>query len=170
MQFYLYNIHSDERRWVCHLTLLVRQSQTQKLNAHSCKEQLKQLNRCSNLLPCTHQADIRLRAKHFATKAVQFLQSFFVFDLPSCSSYRHWRNLSIILQRAAKNSMGSDLEMAKPTGASSWDENSAQAIVYWRMLVNSLWMCGSTASRWKAALCLSSSTWIKLKHIRGLII
>jgi len=97
---------------------------TQKLKTRRCKEQLKQLSRCSSL----HQVDIRLRDKHFATKAVQFLQSFFVFDPSSCSSYRHWRNLSLILQKAAKYSMGSDLEMAKPTGAPSWDETAPRQL------------------------------------------
>jgi len=37
-----------------------------------------------HLFPCTHQDDIRLRAKHFAIKADQFLQSLFVFDPSSC--------------------------------------------------------------------------------------
>jgi hypothetical protein len=32
------------------------------------------------LVPCTHQDDIRLRAKHSAIKADQFLLSLFVFD------------------------------------------------------------------------------------------
>jgi hypothetical protein len=41
-----------------------------KLIAHRCKQQLKQLNRCSILLPCTHQANTRLR-RDFATIGVR---------------------------------------------------------------------------------------------------
>jgi hypothetical protein len=55
---------------------------TQKLKAHNCKEQLKkffsypmQVQYVLHLLSCTHQDDIRLRAKHFAIKADRFLQS-----------------------------------------------------------------------------------------------
>jgi len=33
-----------------------------------------------HLLLCTHQNNIRLRAKHFEIKADQFLLSLFVFD------------------------------------------------------------------------------------------
>lgn len=140
---------------------------TQKLNARRCKEQLKQLNRFSNLLPCTHQIDTRIRAKHFATKTVQFLQSFFAFDPSSCSSSGHWRNLSLILQKAAKKkSMGSDLELAKPTGAPSWDETAPRQL--------STEECWSTHCGREAALrqggeqhsCLFSSTWIKLKQTK----
>jgi hypothetical protein len=40
---------------------------------------------CSICCPCTHQDDMRLRAKHFATMADRFLQSQFVFDPSSCS-------------------------------------------------------------------------------------
>jgi hypothetical protein len=53
---------------------------TQKLKAHHCKEERRRFVLCPlqvqcmlNLLPCTHQDDVLLRAKHFALKADQAL-------------------------------------------------------------------------------------------------
>lgn len=69
-------------------------------------------------------------------------------------------------KKLQKNSMGSDLEMAKPTGAPSWDETAPRQL--------STEECCSSHCRCVAALrqggeqhsCLFSSTWIKLKQTK----
>jgi hypothetical protein len=60
-----------------------------------------------HLLPCTHQDDIRFRAKHFAIKANRFLQSLFIFDSSTCLGYRHWRNVNLIFHKAPQENVPS---------------------------------------------------------------
>jgi hypothetical protein len=85
-----------------------------------------------HLLPCTHQDDIQLHAKHFAIKLGQFLQSLFVFN-PS----RHWRNENLIFHKAPREKVkgGQIWRLRRPgSGPPLADPSLRQLTAYSRML------------------------------------
>jgi hypothetical protein len=71
-----------------------------------------------SLLPCTHQDNIRFRAKHFAIKDDQFFNrcSYSIFQV--VQGYRRWRNVKLIFHKAAQEEVEgrSDLEIAEAGG------------------------------------------------------
>ena len=71
---------------------------TRNVNARRSTKELpscpKQVQNMPQLLPCAHQYDIRLRAKHFATKVAVFCNCCSCSILQVVQGDRHWRNVT----------------------------------------------------------------------------
>lgn len=71
---------------------------TRNPNARRCTQELpscpEQVQNMLQLLPCTHQYEIRLRAKHYATNAAVFCNRCSCSILQVVQGDKHWRNVT----------------------------------------------------------------------------
>ena len=97
--YVLLDTRDDHTRWGRLQTRTGMEVATSRnVNARCCTLELpscpKQVQNMLQLLPCAHQYDIRLRAKHFATKAAVFCKCCSCSILQVVQDDRHWRNVT----------------------------------------------------------------------------